>query len=70
MTVAAAYERCALIADKWRDENKAAAERERKHGSTSMADRLEGAAVECNAIAQEIRSLARLSPTLTSGASS
>jgi hypothetical protein len=62
--VAAERERCAAIAEKWRDENKAAAARARKRtralaGSPfqdpSMGDMLEGAAIECDAIAAAIR---------------
>ncbi len=56
----AAYERCAQIADKWRDENKEAAAKARKsvsEGSRNMAEMLDGAAIECNAIAAEIRGL-------------
>lgn len=57
-------ERCARIAELWRDENKAAAakarKREKMHGiggyeSPQLADQLEGAAIECNAIAAAIR---------------
>lgn len=59
-------EKCAGIAEQWRDENKASAakarKRERLHGiggyeSPQMADQLEGAAIECNAIAAAIRAL-------------
>jgi hypothetical protein len=63
-----AFEEAALIAEKWRDENKAAAakarsrERKRKLSGLGldhpgMADMLEGAATECNAIAAAIREL-------------
>ncbi|MFS0736908.1 hypothetical protein ABC347_07650 [Sphingomonas sp. 1P06PA] len=57
-------ERCARLAEKWRDENKASAAKARKshsEGSRSMAEMLDGAAIECNAIAQAIRA------TLTEG---
>lgn len=51
--------RCAKIAEKWRDENKAAAAKARKRdtvfGSNGLADQIEGAAIECNAIAAAIR---------------
>ncbi len=59
-------EAAALIAELWRDENKAAAakarSRERRAASLGfetpdMADQLEGAAIECNAIAAAIREL-------------
>lgn len=56
----AAYEQCAQIADEWRDENKAAAAKARRsisEGSQNMAEMLDGAAIECNAIAAEIRGL-------------
>lgn len=61
-----AFEEAALIAEKWRDENKAAAAkaRSREHRLSSlgldhpgMADMLEGAVTECNAIAAAIREL-------------
>lgn len=52
-----AFEEAARLAEKWRDENKAKAAEDRKHGNTSMADRLDGAAIECNAIAEAIRAL-------------
>lgn len=64
------YEACredaAAIADKWRDENKAAAAKartsERKRDAMGlehpgMSDMLDGAAIECNAIAGEIRNM-------------
>ncbi len=56
----AAIEHCAAIAELWRDENKAAAARALKmrgFGYSDMADALDGAAIECNAIAGEIRKL-------------
>lgn len=61
-----AFEEAARVADKWRDENKAAAARARTREGRleragfdhpGMADMLEGAAIECNAIAQAIREL-------------
>lgn len=61
-----AFEEAAQIAEKWRDENKAAAAKARsREGKLSrlgldhpgMADMLEGAATECNAIAAAIREL-------------
>jgi len=61
-----AFEEAARIAEKWRDENRAAAAkaRSREHRLSSlgldhpgMADMLEGAATECNAIAAAIREL-------------
>jgi len=59
---ATALAECAAIAERWRDENKASAAKARKsarvRGDNGMADQLEGAAIECNAIAQEIRRLA------------
>ena len=64
MIVAEERARCAAIAERWRDENKVAAakarKRERLHGiggyeSPQMADQLDGAAIECNAIAAAIR---------------
>lgn len=51
-------EAAAVIAEKWRDENKAAAAKARKsfsEGARNMAEMLDGAAIECNAIATEIR---------------
>ena len=62
-----AIERCAAIAEKWRDENKAQRVRALKSGRRRyafdgdetqlvMAEQLDGAAIECNAIAHEIRS--------------
>lgn len=56
------------IAIKWRDENRASRQRALKVGQKRafydgdetqliMADQLEGAAIECNAIAQAIRAL-------------
>lgn len=56
----AALEEAAAIADRWRDENKASAAKARKsvsEGSRNMAEMLDGAAIECNAIAAEIRAL-------------
>ena len=64
----AAIERCAAIAEKWRDENKAQRVRALKSGRRRyafdgdetmlvMAEQLEGAEIECNAMAQEIRAL-------------
>lgn len=58
------------IAIKWRDENRAAQQRALKSGRSRhafdgeetqlvMADQLEGAAIECNAIAGAIRELAK-----------
>lgn len=61
-----ALEEAARIADKWCAENRAAAAKARsQEGKLSrlgidhpgMADMLEGAATECNAIAQAIREL-------------
>ena len=55
----------ALMAEKWRDENKAAAARARKsisEGSQNMAEMLDGAAIECNAIAGEIRKMMTVQP--------
>jgi hypothetical protein len=60
ITPAQAIERAALIADEWADENKAAAAKARKsssEGCQNMAEMLDGAAIECNAIAAEIRKL-------------
>ncbi len=56
----AALEQAALIADAWAAENKAAATKGRKsasEGARNLADMLDGAAIECNAIAAEIRKL-------------
>jgi len=62
----AAYEEAAQVAEKWRDENRtacnAARKRERRLNALGfdhpgMADMLDGAAIECNAIAQAIREL-------------
>jgi hypothetical protein len=56
----AALEEAALLADRWRDENKAAAAKARKsisEGARNTAEMLDGAAIECNAIAAEIRGL-------------
>lgn len=61
-----AFEEAALIAEKWRDENRAAAAKARTRESRmsalgfdhpSMAEMLDGAAIECNAIAGAIREL-------------
>jgi hypothetical protein len=57
---AAGIERAAKMADKWRDENKASAAKARKSvsdGARNMAEMLDGAAIECNAIAGAIRAL-------------
>jgi len=48
----------AEIAEKWRDENRASATEARK-SHPELADQLNGAAIECHAIAGEIRRLAR-----------
>lgn len=64
-----AFMEAAAIAEKWRDENKAAAAAARKRGRARsdfdgnqtgyiMAEQLDGAAIECNAIAGAIRELA------------
>ena len=53
-------EAAAKIAEQWRDQNKASAAKARKsysEGARNMADMLDGAAIECNAIAQAIRDL-------------
>lgn len=47
------------MALQWRDENKAAAAKDTKFGNGMMAQRLEGAATECNAIAAEVHKLAQ-----------
>jgi len=50
------------IAIEWRDENRTACNKARKsisEASQMMADQLDGAAIECNAIAGAIRGLAR-----------
>lgn len=61
-----AFEEAALIAEKWRDENRAAAAKARTRESRmaglgvdhpGMAEMLDGAAIECNAIAGAIREL-------------
>lgn len=60
---------CVAIAERWRDENKASRDRARIKGAKRsrldgdethliMAEQLDGAAIECNAIAQEMRKLA------------
>lgn len=50
----------ATLAERWRDENKAAAARARKgRDQGDMAEMLDGAAIECNAIAGEIRKMMR-----------
>lgn len=65
----AAVEYAAAIAEKWRDENKAAAARARKrerldgiggYQAPEIAEQLDGAAIECNAIAEVIRALAQV----------
>lgn len=61
-TFAAGIEAAAKLAEAWREENKAQAAKDRKVGNISMADRLDGAAIECNAFAAAIR---RLTPTDT-----
>ena len=51
-------EQDAKLAEKWRDENRTAAAAARKsqsEGSQNMAEMLDGAAIECNAIAAAIR---------------
>jgi len=46
------------IAEKWRDENKVSAARARKgRNQCGMAEMLDGAAIECNAIAGAIREM-------------
>lgn len=60
-------EACAKLADEWCAENKASAAKARKsisEGSQNMAEMLDGAAIECNAIAAAIRAR-----TLSDGAS-
>ncbi len=60
-TPAQAIERAAQIADDWAGENKASAAKARRsvsEGCQNMAEMLDGAAIECNAIAAEIRKLA------------
>ena len=63
-----AIEAAAAIADKWRDENRAACSKAREKGARRhgfdgdetqlvMAEQLDGAAIECNAIAAAIREL-------------
>jgi hypothetical protein len=55
---AEALEQAALLAEEWRDENRAGAVRARKsisEGMRNMAEQLDGAATECHAIAAEIR---------------
>lgn len=65
----AATEAAVAIAIKWRDENQTAAFAARKRGRNRydfdgdqtqlvMAEQLDGAAIECNAIAQALRELA------------
>lgn len=56
----AAIDAAEAIALKWRDENRTACIRARKavsEASQMMADQLDGAAIECNAIAGAIREL-------------
>lgn len=58
-------EEVAEIADKWPAENRAAAARARKsasEASRSFADQLDGAAMDCNAMAHEIRALKDMPP--------
>lgn len=66
-TAGEAIEAAAQIADKWAAENKAAAAKARRRESLDgiggymapeMAEQLDGAAIECNAIAAAIRELA------------
>lgn len=66
-----AFEEAALIAEKWRDENRAAAVKAKNREGRlerlgldhpGMADMLEGAATECNAIAKAIRDLKGTDP--------
>lgn len=55
-----AIEEAAALAEQWRDENKASAAKARRsvsEGAQNMAEMLDGAAIECNAIAQAIRNL-------------
>lgn len=61
-----ALEEAAKIAERWRDENRAAAAKARTREGRmerlglehpDMADMLDGAAIECNAIAGAIREL-------------
>jgi hypothetical protein len=62
-TPAQAIERAAQIADEWAAENKASAAKARRsvnEGCQNMAEMLDGAAIECNAIAAEIRKLAEM----------
>lgn len=51
----AEQERCAGIAEAWRDENRDAAQKASKDGNRQFAQELKGAMQECNAIAHEIR---------------
>lgn len=48
----------AELAEKWRDENRKASAEARRHGNDSMADRLDGSATECHALAGELRTKA------------
>lgn len=60
-----AIELAASIADKWAAENKAAAAKARRSPNKAvngMEEMLDGAAIECNAIAAEIRKLSRSAP--------
>lgn len=55
----AALEEAAIIADRWAAENRIACNKARARSSlptdSGMADMLNGAAIECHAIAAEIR---------------
>lgn len=54
----ATVEACAKVADEWAAENRAACARARRGPDQGgMADMLDGASIECNAIAQTIRAL-------------
>lgn len=56
-----AIDEAVAIAERWRDENMASAARARKsrsEGALNTADMVEGAAIECNAIAGALRALA------------
>ena len=54
-------EAAAKLCEQWRDENRLAAAKARKRegvlGDTGMADQLEGAMTECNALSAAIRAL-------------
>ncbi len=59
---ASVIEECARVADQWGAENRASCAKARKsfsEGSRNMAEMLDGAAIECNAIAAAIRGLKR-----------